>query len=266
MDRSESPSAGPSQTLRPTRCNAPTTVDLLSQIDDHEGEAPHLHFRRDQTPSRGSSPENTKSEAEIWNLVARLVASQNPSFQTAFSPEFRVLLEHIFSDGYSQALNAGKHPDPHYCSPCKATSLRKRIIRVSTRTTAGQEDLVKDFAFLSLWMDTGKIGQIKLFVTKLLASNISYCFTHSITQINCLDHLRLAELLESILLSLHDREIQVKSIICDWMNYQLKTLDCCDRASIQRSLSASNRRSAEMRQASERSDNSEGFCRRIACE
>jgi predicted amidohydrolase YtcJ len=38
----------------------------------------------------------------------------------------------------------------------------------------------------------------------------------------------LAELLESILLSLHDREIQVESIICDGANYQLKALDFCD--------------------------------------
>jgi hypothetical protein len=143
-----------------------------------------------------------------------------------------VLLEHAFSDGYSQALNAGKHPDPHYCPPCKAISLRKRIITVSTRATAGHEDLVKDLAFLSLWMDAGQIGQIKLFVTNLLTSNISYCLTHSITQVDCLDHVHLAELLESILLSLHDREIQVESIICDVASYQLKALDFCDRASV----------------------------------
>jgi hypothetical protein len=139
-----------------------------------------------------------------------------------------VLLEHVFSEGYSQALNTGKEPDPHYCLPCKAASLRKRIITVSTRATAGHEDLVKDLAFLSLWMDAGQIGQIKLFVTNLLASNISYCFTHSITHADCLDHVRLAELLEPILMCLHDREIQVGSIICDGASSQLKALDFCD--------------------------------------
>jgi hypothetical protein len=101
---------------------------------------------------------------------------------------------------------------------------------VSARATAGHEDLVKDLVFLSLWMDA---GQIKLFVTNLLASNILYCFTHSIIQVDCLDHVRLAELLEPILLSLHDREIQVKSITCDGASYQLKVLDFCDQGSIQ---------------------------------
>jgi hypothetical protein len=143
-----------------------------------------------------------------------------------------VLLEHAFSQGYSQASNARKDPDLHYCHPCKATSLRKRIITVSTRATAGHEDLIKEMAFLSLWMDAEQIGQIKLFITNLLASNIMYCFTHSITQVDCLDHVRLAKLLEPILLSLHDREIQVESIICDGSTYQLKALDFCDRASI----------------------------------
>jgi hypothetical protein len=32
---------------------------------------------------------------------------------------------------------------------------------------------------------------------------------------------------------LHDREIQVESIICDGANYQLKALNFCHRASIQ---------------------------------
>jgi hypothetical protein len=179
-----------------------------------------------------------ESEAEVWNLVAHLVASDDFWVQTAVSAEFRVLLEHAFSAGYSQALSAGKHPDPHaasarYCPPCKATSFRRRIITVSARATAGHEDLVKDLAFLSLWMDAGQIGQIKLFVTNLLASNLSYCFTHSIIQVDCLDHLRLAELLKPILLSLHNREIQVGSIICDGAGYELKALDFSDRASIQ---------------------------------
>jgi hypothetical protein len=116
-------------------------------------------------------------------------------------------------------LNAGKDPNLHYCPSCKATSLRKQIITISTRAAACQEDLVKDFAFLSLWMDAGQIGQIKLVVTNLLASNISYYFTHSITQVGCLAHVHLAELLEPILLSLHDHEIQIESIICDWASY-----------------------------------------------
>jgi hypothetical protein len=176
-----------------------------------------------------------ESEAEVWNLVGHLVASQNFSVQTAVSPEFRVLLEHAFSEGYSQASKAGKHPDPHeafahYCPPCKTPSLRKRLITVSTRATAGHEDLLKDLAFVSLWMGA---GQIKLFVTDPLASNISYCFTHSITRVDYFDHVRLAELLELILLPLHDREIQIESIICDGANYQLKALDFSDRASIQ---------------------------------
>jgi hypothetical protein len=137
-----------------------------------------------------------ESEAEVWNLVAHLIASQNFSVQKAISPEFRVLLEHAFSEGYSQASNPGKHPDPHaafarYCPPRTAPSLRKRIITVSTKANAGHGTLIKDLAFLSMWMDAGQIGQIRLFFTNLLASNISYCFTYSITQVDCLDHVRL---------------------------------------------------------------------------
>jgi hypothetical protein len=43
-------------------------------------------------------------------------------------------------------------------------------------------------------MDAGQIGKIKLFVTNLIASHISYCFTNLIIQVCCLDHVRLSEL------------------------------------------------------------------------
>jgi hypothetical protein len=41
-------------------------------------------------------------------------------------------------------------------------------------------------------MDQGQIGKVELFVTNLIAHNISDCLTHSVTHANILDHVTLA--------------------------------------------------------------------------
>jgi hypothetical protein len=57
--------------------------------------------------------------------------------------------------------------------------------------------------------------KLKLFTTTLIASNISHCFTRSIPQNERLDHGILGNLLGSLLASLHNRNIQVGTIIWD---------------------------------------------------
>jgi hypothetical protein len=62
----------------------------------------------------------------------------------------------------------------------------------------------------------------------LQASNISDGFTHSITQVDSLDHIRLIELLKSILTSVHNYKIQVGSIAAhrydEWAEFAERAL------------------------------------------
>jgi hypothetical protein len=77
-------------------------------------------------------------------------------------------------------------------------------------------------------------------MTNLLVGNISDYFTPSITQAEILDDVSLARLLERILTSLHQREMQITSIFCDGASYELKALDFQDSASIQARNSANS--------------------------
>jgi hypothetical protein len=74
---------------------------------------------------------------------------------------------------------------------------------------------------------------MQLFVTSLIARTISYCLAHSITQVDYFVPESLQELLTPFLTALHEREIQVKWIICDGATYQLKALDFRDAVSIE---------------------------------
>jgi hypothetical protein len=85
-----------------------------------------------------------------------------------------------------------------------------------------QEALLNDLAFVSITLSAGQIGTITLFRTNLVASNWSYYFTHPIAQIEPLDHEIFTTLLESLLASLQDGNIQVGTIICDVARLQIK--------------------------------------------
>jgi hypothetical protein len=113
-----------------------------------------------------------------------------------------------------------------YCPPCKATA-------VSAGARTGHEGFIQNLAFISLSMDGRQIGTVQLFLTNLIASTISYCFTHSITQIDHLDQQRSQELLAPLMTALYEREIEVRSIICDAASYELNALHFRDQASIQ---------------------------------
>jgi hypothetical protein len=181
------------------------------------------------------------------------------------------LLDHGFREGYPQASKNGKERDyqiafARYCPPCKATTLRKRIVAVSGRAKTRQEGFIQDLAFVSLCMDGGHIGTVQLFLTSLIASNLSDCLTQSITQVDYLDNARLQELLTPLLTALHERDIEVGSIICDGASYQLKALDFRDRASTQARNSEVNLRivhdSLNFRKLVDSLHRLAGFCRK----
>jgi hypothetical protein len=126
-----------------------------------------------------------ENEAKIWNLVSHRVACYNFSVQAVLSSEFHMVIEHAFNAGFIQALSPGMPPDcplafVRDCPRCKATTLRKRIVAIATRSFQCHEDYVKDLPFVAMSMDSGQIGNGKLIVPNVLASNLSYCFTHSI--------------------------------------------------------------------------------------
>jgi hypothetical protein len=82
-------------------------------------------------------------------------------------------------------------------------------------------------------MDAGQIAPLKIFATNLVASNIAHQFTHSLTQIDQLDHNKLCDLLENILSCVQRRQIQIGTIVCDGASYQIKALNFEDSESIQ---------------------------------
>jgi hypothetical protein len=219
------------------RCTYRVRLDHLKASITH-GRLHECRFEAVKRPLNDLVDRNKEQESEIWDRVANLVATQNLSVHTATSIEFRCLLEHAFREGYQKGVADGPRGDWNLafhrdCPPCKATALRKRIISVAAKATTRQENLLKEVPFVSMTMDAGQIGRIKLFATNLVASNICHCFTHSITQVDQLDHDILRDLLESLLTKLVRRDIQVGTIICDGATYQIKALNFADLDSIQ---------------------------------
>jgi hypothetical protein len=104
---------------------------------------------------------------------------------------------------------------------------------VSSTATKRQKARLNDRPFVSLMLDADKIGLMKVSTANLVSSNISPYFTYSITQIDRMDHEILRNLLEAIFSSLHDRNIQVITIISAGLSYQTKALNFIDHKSIQ---------------------------------
>jgi hypothetical protein len=195
-------------------------------------------FAPARRPLQDFLAQSNEKESEIWDRVARLVASRNLSVDTAASSEVRAVIEHAFHEGYQQgALHGGKGDCAlafhRYCPPCKPTALRKRIIALSAKDTTRQEHLLSDIPFVCMTMDAGQIGPLKIFATNLVASNITHQFTHSITQIDQLDHNKVCDFRKNILSLLQRRHIQIGTIVCDGASYQVKALNFEDLESIQ---------------------------------
>jgi hypothetical protein len=116
----------------------------------------------------------------------------------------------------------------HLCGTahhCKSTTLRKRILTVSSQAPKLEEPLLRDFTFVLMMMDDGQIGTIKLFVTNFVASNIAHCFIHSITKVGHLDHNVLTNMSHAILCSLHNSSVHVGTITCDGASHHVHPLD-----------------------------------------
>jgi hypothetical protein len=179
------------------RCSYRVRLDHLKELIT-QGRAHECTFEPTRRPLIDFLAKAKAQESEILDRVANFVSRQNLSVQTATSTDFRSLLEHAFLEGYRQGVVNGPNGDCNlafhrYCPPCKATALRKRIISVSAKATACQQELLGDIPFVCMTMDAGQIGPMKLFVTNLVASNIAHHFTHSITQVDQLDHDSLRE-------------------------------------------------------------------------
>jgi hypothetical protein len=220
------------------RCSYQVRLDHLREAISN-GRLHTCRFPATQRPLDDLLARNLEQESAVWNLVANLAACHNLSLQTATSPEFRYLLEPLFQAGYRQGQANDQRGDSalaffRHWPPCKATSLRKPILTVSSQATKSEERLFSDLTFVSMTMDARQIGTTKLFVTNLVASNVGHCFTHSITKIDRVDHNVLADMLRAVLLPLHDRGIRVGTITCDRASYQVKALTFGDPESVQK--------------------------------
>jgi hypothetical protein len=137
-------------------------------------------------------------------------------------------------------VSSFKQPSPLSSEPCSKTDFVRDILKhrkleqiQTAKWRSPAIALAAKTFHISMTMDEGQIGKVELFMAILLASNISDCFTHSITETDILDHVTFARFLEPRLTSRHQREIQIASIICDDADYPLNAFDLQESASIQ---------------------------------
>jgi hypothetical protein len=175
--------------------------------------------------------------SDIWTAVTEFVASHNISLEVAGSEAFRTLLQRAFTDGFEKGrVNESGNSEEafaRYCSSCKPTTLRKRIVSIAAQAQERHEGLLADLPFVALTMDAGQIAQVKLFVTNLVVSSTNYCFTHSVQTVDYLNHVTLIDLLIPILTNLDHKKIHISAIISDGASYQVKALTYLDPESLQ---------------------------------